>query len=658
MLNPQTLAHVPRIAPATIAGSAWQVHDGDRRAVAGMVADMPPEWAHTLSAKYNDVQTEQGRQAANLALLQVREIVRGVSLSLATDDNALRDRARSNARVCGVRTPQRARQFVLDLGIDPAQAETERGEYERYKCEQWWRRKLRAKHGREIERAAIHANIVNSKNQIYASDTTVKHRRTQNERNRGILAELEAVNELGDAFTLEELSARTVSNPAIRRAELMTRIRGFEEVAGSLGHVGEFYTVTCPSRMHSTHKKNGRRNPKYDGTTPRQAQKYLCRVWARIRAALHRRKIELYGFRVAEPQHDGTPHWHMLFFMPAGQKKLVRNLTEQYARGIVKPHWYYEHRANYRARGWCIRKGSGVCWLENNGGERGAKKYRFEAIAIDPAKGTAAGYIAKYIAKNIDGYAIDADLFGNDPKQAAARVSAWAARWGIRQFQQIGGPSVTTWRELRRVKEAPAGVLEDARAAADAGEWMQYIKIMGGPVIPRDMRPIQLMKAGPVDYETGEIKLNKYGEPAADQIKGVSAGNVDLPTRFYEWTISKKGASDGVVHKQDQAGNDHRGNVVEYGVSEYTGCNVAPDGAGRIEQGGSDYVCIRGGAASSGEAGEKWELDCFDLSGATAPPWTRVNNCTQEGECLNGTNDGDGEKQSGKSVFMGWQGPD
>jgi len=288
----------------------------------------------------------------------------------------------------------------------------------------------------------------------------------------------------------------------------MTRIRGFEEVADLNKDCGEFYTFTCPSRMHS-HNVTGRENAKYDGSTIGESQEYLNHQWSLIRAELHRQNIRPYGFRVAEPHHDGTPHWHLLLFVPQKQRFNMRAICEKYL-------------------------------LQTDGDEAGAKKHRFIAVAIDPKKGTAAGYIAKYIAKNIDGAHVEKDTYGNDAKASAVNIEAWASAHRIRQFQQIGGPSVTVWRELRRLRLPHDNKdVELARSAADAGDWAAYVVAMGGVSLSNASRPLRPFKenAEDIDKSTGEItpKKNKLGEIMKPAIVGLLHQAVVIKTRFSNW---------------------------------------------------------------------------------------------------------------------------
>ncbi|MFC5705552.1 replication endonuclease [Aeromonas eucrenophila] len=435
---------------------------------------------------------------------------------------------------------------------------------------QWWVRKLRKLWEQYREHCAILLGKVRRGVSPYVSSYAL---RAFNERQLAAeqwLKSMEAYNEEHDiAISLADAVASSMANPSNRRDELVVRARGFSDAADEMGYIGLFFTWTAPSQYHpwkTTPQGHGQparttENPKYLGHTPRDTNTYLGTLWKRCRAALARRGIEYFGFRVVEPHHDGTPHWHLLLFVnPAQQHELISTL-QRYA-------------------------------LSHDQGDLERKRHpvskrpysditpRFDWKVMDPAKGGAVGYIVKYIAKNIDGHQIgdEGDLEAETAaSEGARRVRAWASLWGLRQFQQLGGPSVSVWRELRRlpgrvqesegrtVAPLESEIMEECRRYADAANWKEFTYSMGGPVCPRDARPVRL-------HHLIDPAKNKYGEDVI-RLVGVAAGNTIKATRLDGWVLRRKTSekptesAEEVLSERSDAGFGERSEVPSSGDS-------------------------------------------------------------------------------------------
>ena len=375
----------------------------------------------------------------------------------------------------------------------------------------------------ELERAL---GLVSARTQKYCGDITYSDYKYSEEKAIKYLERHYLQSPDGKVVSLKEVSDHNVSNPYVRFCEWISRVKGFDTVAREQNHHSMMVSLTVPGYMHAALKKTGKLNGKYDGATVKECMAYLNSVWSRVRAKLKREEIDFYGMRVVEPHHDGTPHWHLLL-----------NCEERHAKYIKKTFKHYA--------------------LQESGSEKGAELHRVQFEDIDRARGSAASYLAKYLAKGMTGLKEEREGCRHAGDLAADCTRAWASAHGIRQFQQFGGPSVTVYRELRRLKKPVNNpILERARIASDAADWAEYWYAMGDFKTSRKdhlIKPIY-QQSEAIDKSTGEIiapndprNCNKYGEPTQPSIKGIRVGLDGLITRFGGWeVVSSPPQSDGL----------------------------------------------------------------------------------------------------------------
>ncbi|EIY9047589.1 replication endonuclease, partial [Escherichia coli] len=393
---------------------------------------------------------------------------------------------------------------------------------------EWWNKKLRQMHDVWREELLRAAGLVSRQTSIYVSREALADFREKQARTRDFLKAHDVENEDGERISLEDIYYASTSNPHNRRNEMMACVKGMELIAQERGDVAFFVTVTAPSRFHSV-TDAGTLNPKYKGTTVKDASDYLVyNFFASARKLIKKEKRGWYGIRTVEPHHDGTPHWHMLVFTSPENEARI---TEIMCNAAIR-----EDRAEL---------GDDIT-------------PRFKCEKIDPEKGTPTSYIATYIGKGID-----AAAFGDtDPKTGKPPVDhesgkpmadtvenavAWARLHRIRQFQFFGLPSRQVWREFRRLAgqmaRNPKGpqALTNPKAdallvAADTGCFASYIMHQGGVLIPRSE---YLARTA---YVTAE-EPNNYGE-FPDRIYGVRMPELGdeftLCTHPEEWKIVRK----------------------------------------------------------------------------------------------------------------------
>lgn len=149
---------------------------------------------------------------------------------------------------------------------------------------------------------------------------------------------------------LDKIIVSTYHNPQRYYGEIQNRINTLVDIAQEKGLKPVFMTLTLPSEYHPKKEirlANGKTktvdNKKYNGMSPRESTKILTRMFARLR---HDRSLKDIGkhqrdyFRVNEPHKDGTPHTHILMFLPEERIprviKAFKHLFDSKANDIQK----------------------------------------------------------------------------------------------------------------------------------------------------------------------------------------------------------------------------------------------------------------------------------------------------------------------------------
>lgn len=370
-----------------------------------------------------------------------------------------------------------------------------------------WRRAARMRWAQLQEMRAIDAGKVHRRAGLYVSDAMLRYVRQRRSETRELLEQMIAVSSEGETIDLLTAVDASNANPKVRRHEMMARIVGLDDLSVHRGDAAVFLTLSLASRYHSHTWRDGKvaKNPKWEGALPREGQQRLAELWDEAIRTLRKAGVQLYGLRTVQPHHDGTPHWHVLLFCdPVNVARINLVMRETF--------------------------------LQDDPDEAGAKEHRVDSVLIDRTKGSAVGYVSRYIARAINGADLrdlrEKDDEGVQRKVAESisgveRVTAWASVWRIRLFQFVGTPPQTWAREFRRMDgPLPDWTLETARDFADLGDYCNFTDFCGGPAVAKKHRPFATWR------EPGK-RLNRYEEPRPDDVKGVQL-NIDfyLPKRI------------------------------------------------------------------------------------------------------------------------------
>lgn len=129
--------------------------------------------------------------------------------------------------------------------------------------------------------------------------------------------------------------------------------------------------------------------------------------------------------------------------------------------------------------------------------------------------------------------------------------------------ERLAGAAATTWASAEKegctVAPLESDIMEECRRYADAANWKEFTYSMGGPVCPREARPVRL-------HHLIDPAKNKYGEDVT-RLVGVAACSAVKRTRLDGWVLRRKASdkpaesAEEVLSERSEAGFGERSEV-------------------------------------------------------------------------------------------------
>jgi hypothetical protein len=386
------------------------------------------------------------------------------------------------------------------------------GDIARYCCPKWWKRKLRTIHRRNFEHIAQFMGQVNEQRNIYISDHSLEKIKQGKKANKKFINTLLVINEEGSQFDLCDFVENSLSNPKNKYAELLMRMFGTAQYAKNKAYNAHLITILCPSEMKSSFKY-GDMNDDYNKESTLNAHHFINKVWKNSRTAIDKLTKNFFGFRVVEPCHDGSPHWHLIVYTPANQSDSILALFKK------KVEQVYSHKGEQLSCSFDVQEVN----------DKEVKNVIFYLVKSLEGK-VAGNYCEKHLKSRLFHNKTDKEEEKENNKK---RIFAWSSLWGIRQFQQFGMPPIGLWREARKIANKADINTRDIWCFSKNGDWPAFIESVGGSACKKVELKVKLHK---VDSENCDC----YGDRLGKVTIGLEIDGSVYKSRVHDWVIKPK----------------------------------------------------------------------------------------------------------------------